>query len=60
MVASDKIRDAMEVISNLWAKPFDVGDAGEKLFLNMYGGTGSNNLITKRFAFWVKLQIWKN
>ena len=51
MVASDEIRDAMEVISNPWAKPFEVGDAGRKLFLNMYGGTGNDNLITKRFVF---------
>ena len=51
MVASDEIRDAMEVISNPWAKPFEVGNAGRKLFLNMYGGTGNDNLITKRFVF---------
>ena len=51
MVASDEIRDAMEVISNPWAKPFEVGDAGRNLFLNMYGGTGNYNLITKRFVF---------
>ena len=51
MVASDEIRDAMEVISNPWAKPFEVGDTGRNLFLNMYGGTGNYNLITKRFVF---------
>ena len=50
MVASDEIRDAMEVISNPWVKPFEVGDAGRKLFLNMYDGTGNDNLITKRFV----------
>ena len=49
--ASNEIRDAMEVISDPWAKPFEVGDAGHKLLLNMYGGTGNDNLITKRFAF---------
>ena len=51
IVVSDDIRDAMEVISNPWTKPFEVGDAGWKLFLNMFGGTGNNNLITKRFVF---------
>ena len=49
--ASNKIRDAMEVISDPWAKPSEVGDAGQKLLLNMYGGTGNDNLITKRFVF---------
>ena len=39
----------MEVISDLWVKSFEVGDAG-KLFLDMYGGTGNDNLITKRFV----------
>ena len=33
------------------SKPFEVGDAGQKLFRNMYGGTGNDNLITKRFVF---------
>ena len=39
IVASDEIRDAMEVISNPWPRPFEVGDAEQKLFLNIYGGT---------------------
>ena len=33
IVASDKIRDAMEVISDTWEKPFEIGNAGHKLFL---------------------------
>ena len=41
----------MEVISDPWAKPFEVEDAGQKLFLNMYGGTVNDNLITKKFVF---------
>ena len=41
----------MEVISNPWAKLFEVREAGQKLFLNIYGGTGNDNLITKRFVF---------
>ena len=45
-VASDDIRDAMEVISDPWAKSFEVGDVGQKLFLNIYGGTRNYNLIT--------------
>ena len=47
---SDKIHDPMEVISNPWAKRFRVRNAGQTLFLSMYGGTGNDNLITKRFA----------
>ena len=50
----------MEVISDPWAKPFEVGDAGHKLFLNMYGGTGNDNLITKRFAFGSNYKFWKH
>ena len=60
IVASNEIRDAMEVISNPWAKPFEVGDAEQKLFLNMYGGTGKDNLITKRFVFGSNCKFWKN
>ena len=45
-VTSDDIRDAMEVISDPWAKSFEVGDVGQKLFLNIYGGTRNYNLIT--------------
>ena len=48
---SDEIRDTVEVISNPWAKLFEVGETGQKLFLNMYGGTGNDNLTTKRFVF---------
>ena len=50
----------MEVITNPWAKPFEVGDARQKLFLNMYGGTGNDNLITKRFAFGSNCKFGKN
>ena len=49
-VASNKICDAMKVISNPLAKPYEVGDTGQKLFINMYGGTRNDNLITKSFA----------
>ena len=60
IVASNEIRDAMEVISNPWAKPFEVGDAKQKLFLNMYDGTGNDNLITKRFIFVSNCRFWKH
>ena len=40
----------MEVILDPWAKPFRVWNAGQTLFLSMYGGTGNDNLITKRFV----------
>ena len=60
IVASNEIRDAMEVISDPWAKPFEVGVAGQKLFLNMYGGTGNDILITKRFVFGSNCKFWKN
>ena len=59
IVASDEIRDAMEVISNPWPRPFEVGDAEQKLFLNIYGGTGNDNLITKRFVFWSNCKFGK-
>ena len=50
IVASNEIPDAKEMISDPWAKPFEVGDAGEKLFLNRDGGTGNDSLITKWFV----------
>ena len=51
IVALNEIRDAKEMISDPWAKPFEVGDAGQTLFLNRYGGTGNDSLITKWFVF---------
>ena len=60
IVASNEIRDAMEVISDPQVKPFDVGDAGRKLFLNMYGGRGNDNLITKKFVFGSNCKFWKH
>ena len=45
------------IINDPWAKPLEVGDTGQKLLLNMYGGTGNDNLITKKVCFGVKLQI---
>ena len=50
IVASDKTHDAMEVISDPWSKLFEVEGGRSKLFFNMYGGTGNNILITKKFV----------
>ena len=50
IVASDEILYAMANVSDPLPKPFEVGDAGQKLFLNLNGGTGNDNLITNRFV----------
>ena len=40
----------MEVISDPWSKLFEVEGGRSKLFFNMFGGTGNNILITKKFV----------
>ena len=48
------------VINDPWAKLLEVGDTGQKLLLNMYGGTGNDNLITKRSVLGSNCKFWKN
>ena len=54
------LRQMKSIINDPWAKPLEVGDTGQKLLLNMYGGTGNDNLITKRSVLGSNCKFWKN
>ena len=51
ILTSTTVWAVMEVIKDPWANPEEVGTAGQKLFVLLYGGTEKDNLTAMRYVF---------